>query len=459
MSGREFGSERRAAHKSRLGNSSARQSARNKPRVMSRQRNHAGIASGANILGRWLLGMRRCPSAARTRGHRRHRGGALLQVESLESRRLLSANPTYAANNWAFVNDLDGSNSLTVGDVVSNASFGTLQYGFDAFGNVANGAFTGTAPGAATIQDAIAGVDSPGTVNILAGSYAGPVSTSGKAVDLSPGNGTGQVTISGNLTLDGGSTFPVEIAGASAATQYDNFVLTGGGAVSLNNANLSVSLLSFTPTAGTTFKIIDGSSPHTGTFNGLPQGKVFSVGSALFQIDYTADGGNDVVLTALDTTQTYVDVTVSPASVPEDASGHLVYTFTRFGPSVASPLTVSFNVTGTAAFAADYGQTGAASFSSSTGTVTIPAGNNSATVTVNPFVDTVVEANETVTLTVAAGVGYVATPASSIATSTIANDDSATLTLSSVSATNPEGDSGTTAFTFNVTLNHAVQGG
>ena len=178
-----------------------------------------------------------------------------------------------------------------------------------------------------------------------------------------------------------------------------------------------------------------------------------------FQIDYTADGGNDVVLTALDTTQTYVDVTVSPASVPEDASGHLVYTFTRFGPSVASPLTVSFNVTGTAVFAADYGQTGAASFSSSTGTVTIPAGNNSATVTVNPFVDTVVEANETVTLTVAAGVGYVATPASSIATSTIANDDSATLTLSSVSATNPEGDSGTTAFTFNVTLNHAVQGG
>ena len=377
----------------------------------------------------------------------------------LEGRRLLSANPTYVANNWALVNDLDGSNSLSVGDVVSNASFGTLQYGFDAFGTVASGAFTGTAPGAATIQDAIAGVTNPGSVNILSGDYAGPASTAGKAVNLSPGSSPGQVTINGNLTLNGGSTFSVEIAGTSAATGYDNFVLTGGGAVTLSNANLNVSLLSFTPTAGNTFKIIDGANPHTGTFNGLPQGKVFAVGGALFQIDYTADGGNDVVLTALDTTQTYVDVTASPAAVAEDASGHLVYTFTRFSPSLSTPLTVNFNVSGSAVFASDFGQTGAATFSTSSGSVTIPSGSGSATVTVNPFVDTAVEADETVSLTVAAGVGYTSTPATSLATTTITNDDSAILTLSSVSAANAEGNSGATPFTFNVTLNRAVQGG
>jgi hypothetical protein len=48
-------------------------------------------------------------------------------------------------------------------------------------------------------------------------------------------------------------------------------------------------------------------------------------------------------------------------------------------------LTVNFAVTGTAALGPDYVQTGAATFSSTGGTVLIPAGASTATVTIQPW--------------------------------------------------------------------------
>ena len=63
-------------------------------------------------------------------------------------------------------------------------------------------------------------------------------------------------------------------------------------------------------------------------------------------------------------------VAVSPASVAEDGTTNLVYTFTRTG-ATSGALTVNFNVGGTATFNTDYAQSGAATFSSTAGTVTI----------------------------------------------------------------------------------------
>jgi Ca2+-binding RTX toxin-like protein len=123
------------------------------------------------------------------------------------------------------------------------------------------------------------------------------------------------------------------------------------------------------------------------------------------------------------TTIDQVDVTVavSPASVLEDGSDNLVYTFTREG-STAANLTVNFSVGGTATFSTDYTQTGAATFNATSGTVTIPAGSATATVTLDPTTDTTVESNETAILTVVSGTSYdVGVPAS--ATGTITNDD------------------------------------
>jgi hypothetical protein len=94
-----------------------------------------------------------------------------------------------------------------------------------------------------------------------------------------------------------------------------------------------------------------------------------------------------------------VTVAVAPASVAEDGSNNLVYTFTREG-STTNSLTVNFSVAGTATFSTDYAQTGAATFDATTGTVVIPAGSSTATVTVDPTADTAVEADETAILTV-----------------------------------------------------------
>jgi uncharacterized delta-60 repeat protein len=118
-----------------------------------------------------------------------------------------------------------------------------------------------------------------------------------------------------------------------------------------------------------------------------------------------------------------VTVTIAPSGVVEDGLANLVYTFTR---SVAdsSPLTVSFSVGGTATFAIDYTQSGAAGFNATAGTIVIGANQTTATVTVDPAADAEIEPDETVILTVTAGTGYtVGTPAAS--TGTIQNDDAA----------------------------------
>ena len=115
-----------------------------------------------------------------------------------------------------------------------------------------------------------------------------------------------------------------------------------------------------------------------------------------------------------------VSVAVSPLSTTEDGAGNLVYTFTRGDSSGA--LTVSFSIGGTATFNTDYTQTGAATFTPPTGTVTFADGSMTTTVTVDPSADLSVEPDETVILTVTAGAGYtVGVPAS--ATGTITNDD------------------------------------
>ncbi len=82
-----------------------------------------------------------------------------------------------------------------------------------------------------------------------------------------------------------------------------------------------------------------------------------------------------------------VTVTIAPSAVVEDGPTSLVYTFTR---SVAdnNPLTVSFSVGGTATFEADYTPTGAAGFDATSGTVVLGANQTTATVTVDPAVDT-----------------------------------------------------------------------
>jgi hypothetical protein len=119
-----------------------------------------------------------------------------------------------------------------------------------------------------------------------------------------------------------------------------------------------------------------------------------------------------------------VSVNVSPSSVTEDGATNLVYTFTRTG-FTGGPLTVNFTVGGTAVFGPspdDYTQTGATTYTTTSGSVTFAPLSSTATVTVNPETDAAAEPDETVIITLTAGAGYnVVSPSS--ATGTIVNDD------------------------------------
>jgi Ca2+-binding RTX toxin-like protein len=137
---------------------------------------------------------------------------------------------------------------------------------------------------------------------------------------------------------------------------------------------------------------------------------------------------------------TSVTLAVSPSSVTEDGTANLIYTFTRTG-STTNSLTVNYTLGGTATLNTDYTRTG------TTNTVTFAAGSATATVIVDPTADTIVESNETVILTLAAGTGYtVGTP--NAATGTINNDDtSVTLAVSPSSVT----EDGTTNLVYTFT--------
>jgi len=136
--------------------------------------------------------------------------------------------------------------------------------------------------------------------------------------------------------------------------------------------------------------------------------------------DPSVGGAADPTVTPIDLPD--VTVAVSPSSVLEDGPTSLVYTFTRDG-STANAMTVNFSVGGTASFTEpDYTQTGAATFTATSGTVVIPSGSSTATVTIDPSADLTVEPDETVVLTVTSGIGYsVGSP--SVASGTITNDD------------------------------------
>jgi Bacterial pre-peptidase C-terminal domain len=111
-----------------------------------------------------------------------------------------------------------------------------------------------------------------------------------------------------------------------------------------------------------------------------------------------------------------------------------VFTITRTG-STSSALTVNYAVSGSASKSTDYnnitGNTG------NTGTITIPVGAASATITIDVVNDSTVENNETVTLTLNSSAGYQL--GTSSATVTIADNDTNTVTdptVSSFSLTN-----------------------
>lgn len=131
-----------------------------------------------------------------------------------------------------------------------------------------------------------------------------------------------------------------------------------------------------------------------------------------------------------------VSIVASDANAAETTSGQAAdpgtFTVTRTG-STTAPLTVNYAIGGTATNGTDY--------TSLSGTVVIPAGQASATITVSPSDDTLVEGNETVALTLSSG-SYTIDTTKAAATVTLADNDTAvngtTLGITATDATAAE---------------------
>ncbi len=270
--------------------------------------------------------------------------------------------------------------------------------------------------------------------------------------------------LSGTPTQRGAYSFSVRSTDATAPTgQFVDRGYTG----SVQNPILAISPATGTAIQGVPFSqslvITGGVAPHicqleTGT---LPVGISVSSACVISGTTAAAPGNFPVTIRVTDASTgpgTYfevesytftvspppsVDIAVSPVSVSEDGATNLTYVVTR-SLSIASLTTVNITISGTATSGTDY--TGGVA------TVVIPAGATTATFTVDPTVDGTVEADETVTMTVAAGTGYtVGVPAS--ATGTILNDDvpSATISVSPADVA----EDGAPNLTYTVTLNQA----
>lgn len=142
----------------------------------------------------------------------------------------------------------------------------------------------------------------------------GSINTAGGNLLLTPGS-TANVDVSqagtdinlgmaGTVSFTSGRDLAIAINGTAIDTQYNQLNVVGK--VDLTGVDLALSR-SYAAVAGETFTIVNnnGADAITGTFNGLPEGKIFSVpansAAGTFQISYRGGDGNDVVLTAINT--------------------------------------------------------------------------------------------------------------------------------------------------------------
>ncbi|MFO5473151.1 MAG: beta strand repeat-containing protein, partial [Dolichospermum sp.] len=293
--------------------------------------------------------------------------------------------------------------------------------------------------------------------------YTGATPGTGKTITFAAGSATATLTIdpTADTTVEANETVALTLAAGTGYTIGTTTAVTGtitnddlptitlavspSSVLEDGTANL---IYTFTRTGSTTSALtvnygITGtadSSDYTGATPGTGKTITFAAGAstATLTIDPTADTivesdetvaltlatgtgytiGTTTAVTGTITNDDFPSVTlaVSPSSVLEDGTANLIYTFTRTG-STTSALTVNYGITGTAD-SSDY--TGA---TPGTGkTITFAAGASTATLTIDPTADTIVESDETVALTLATGTGYTIGTTTAV-TGTITNDD------------------------------------
>ncbi|MFN9622281.1 MAG: choice-of-anchor L domain-containing protein, partial [Cyanobacteriota bacterium] len=342
---------------------------------------------------------------------------------------------------------------------VTNSSFyisnelNTADVEFDGFTTVLSAVASSLAPGIpASVKLAIADTSDAiydSAVFIQAGSFANPTLVTVSASDPSAVEDTSSSSRSGEFIISrtGSTTNPLTVSfslsGSASAADYAGIptVITipaGESSAIVTIAPIDDALLEGNETV--ILSLIDG----TGYDLGLPSSAT-------------------VVLEDNETQPVNITLAVNPATVVEDQGLPLIFTFTRSG-SVSNPLTVNYNVGGSAKFNLDYTQTGASTYSGTAGSVFFASGSNTASITISPGQDLDVEPNETVALTLAAGTGYLVGTATAV--TGFINDDDQSITLSVSPSSVAEDGSTSIVYTFvrtgvtsnPLTVNYTVSG-
>ncbi|MCX6857023.1 MAG: alpha/beta hydrolase fold domain-containing protein, partial [Verrucomicrobia bacterium] len=148
-----------------------------------------------------------------------------------------------------------------------------------------------------------------------------------------------------------------------------------------------------------------------------------------------------IIKAASNTPPNEVSLIVSDANAAEAGLDTATFSVVRSAGS-AGAITVNYTVSGTATSGVD--------FNTLLGSVTIPAGQSSASITVTPINDALLESNETVTLTLQSGAGYTLGSVNS-GSITIADDDGVAKPEVGISFSPTTATEGTTT-SINVTL-------
>lgn len=144
-----------------------------------------------------------------------------------------------------------------------------------------------------------------------------------------------------------------------------------------------------------------------------------------------SDSAATVVIADDDTALPKVDLAVTTPATTENSASPAVFAISRTG-STAAALTVNYAVSGTATSGSD--------FTALTGSVTIPAGNASATVEVASINDSISENLETVIVTLSTNAAYVIDPLAMAGTASIYDDDLQTVNVTATDSTATEID-------------------
>jgi hypothetical protein len=297
---------------------------------------------------------------------------------------------------------------------------------------------------------------------VLSNIVDGDIRDDAITLSTTAGTGTGTILNDDSPTLSIGDATIVE---GNSATSNLQFTVTLSAAVSTDvtfdiataNGTAMSTDNDFTAVATTPLTIPAGQT--TRTFNVTITGDTKVEATENFTVNIS-NATNATILdgagTGTITNDDSATISIADANVTEGNTGNAPMTFNvTLSNAVDRPVTITVNTSNGTATVADNDYTAITA-----GTVTIPAGQTTGTVTVNATGDTRAEANENFTVTLSAPlVGGVAdtsvTLLDATATGTINNDDAATVSIADANVT--EGNTGTATLSFTVTLSNALE--